>query len=293
MRVEPLSTYAADQLSESRRAHHAAQSSQAEAEIAAMEAAARAEHARSSKPLWRRALRVASAEERAAQADQQAAGQRAAVAASQTELTTIRVSQRSKGERGEQALLAALAGALSDDWMAFTGYQTKRGEADLVLVGPDGVWVVEVKNRRVRLYVAGPDRWYVDKLSSSGRAQGQAEAHDAGGRVWGRQASEAAGALWRWLDRQGHAVPVRTAVVLMDDMAEVVLHGESGVDLVTARVPDLLVTIQVRSTPLAAAQCRAIESLIRRDHEHTMRKRAERAERADRAERGDRAERRG
>lgn len=289
MRVEHLSTYAADQLTETRRAHHAAQTSQAEAEIAAMEAEARVQAARASKSLWRRALRMASAEERAAEADHQAAGRQAVEAASATEAATIRVSQRSKGERGEQALVAALAGALSDDWVAFTGYLTKKGEADLVLVGPDGVWVIEVKNRRVRLYVAGPDRWYFDKLSSSGRAQGQEQARDRGGRgrVWGQQASEAAGALWWWLDRQGQAVPVRTAVVLMDEMAEVVLHGEPGVDLVTARVPDLLVTLRVRSTPLAAAQRRSIESLIRRDHSHTERLRAERAERAPRPQRAE------
>ncbi len=279
MRVEHLSTYAADQLSLSRRAHHAARSSQSEAEIAAMEAEARMLQARSSKSLWRRALRVSSAEERAAHSDHQAAGLQAELAASEAEHTTIRVSQQTKGERGEQALLAALAEALGDDWIAFTGYLTKKGEADLVLVGPDGVWVIEIKNRRVRLYVAGPDRWYYDKLSLSGRAQGQAAACDNGGRVWGRQASEAAGALWRWLDRQGHAVPVRAAVVLMDSMAEVVLQGESGVDLVTARASDLLVTIQVRSTPLAVSQRRTIESLIRKDHAHTVHQRAERAER--------------
>ncbi len=77
------------------------------------------------------------------------------------------------------------------------------------------------------------------------------------------------------------------AVVLMDEMAEVVLHGEPGVDLVTARVPDLLVTLRVRSTPLAAAQRRSIESLIRRDHSHTERLRAERAERAPRPQRAE------
>ncbi len=279
MRVEHLSTYAADQLSATRRAHQAAQTSQTVAEIAAMEAEARVLAARSSKSLWRRALRVASADERAAQADRQAAGHQAVAAASEVERATIRVSQQSKGERGEQALVDALASTLSDDWIAFTGYQTKNGEADVALVGPDGVWVIEVKNRRVRLHVAGPDRWYYDKLSMSGRTQGQGEACDNGGRVWGKQASEAAGALWRWLDRQGHAVPVRTAVVLMDDMAEVVVHGEPGVDLVTARVPDLLVTMKVRSTPLAGDRRRTIESLIRRDHNHSMRLRAERAER--------------
>ena len=281
MRVEPLSTYAADQLAASRRARQHAQASQAEAEIAAMEAEARVHQARSSKPLWRRALRVASTDERMAQTDHQAAGQRVVAAASETEQATIRVGQRSKGERGEQELVAALAGALSDEWIAFTGYLTKKGEADLVLVGPDGVWVIEVKTRRVRLYVAGPDHWHIDELSRSGRTQGRAEARDRGGqgRVWGRQAGEAAGSLWWWLDRKGHAVPVRTAVVLMDDMAEVVVQGESGVDLVTARVADLLVTIKVRSTPLTLAQRRIIESLIRTDHDHTVRQRAERPER--------------
>lgn len=275
MRVEHLSTYATDQLLASRQAERAAHASQTAAELASLEAEARVARARSSKSVWRRLLGVASTEEKAARVDQQQAVHRAAQAAAETAQASIQVSQRSKGERGEQALLAALA-QLGDDWIAFTGYQTKAGEADVVLVGPDGVWVIEVKTRRVRLTIAGPDRWYIDKLSASGRSQGQDVATDGGGRVWGRQASDAADALGRWLERQGHTVAIRSAVMLMDPMAEIVVHGDAGVDLVSARPPDLLVTVRIRATPLTADQRRAIEGLIRRDHAHTTKRRAER-----------------
>ena len=105
----------------------------------------------------------------------------------------LRTTQRSRGEEGEQRLEDALS-HLSDDWIMFRSYQSKRGEADAVLVGPDGVWVIEVKNHRVRLTVDG-DQWHIDRLSTAGRPQGRQPATDRGGRPWGRQAGDAAQSL--------------------------------------------------------------------------------------------------
>lgn len=38
---------------------------------------------------------------------------------------------------------------LSNDWRLFRGYANRRGEVDLLLVGPQGIWAVEVKGRAV------------------------------------------------------------------------------------------------------------------------------------------------
>jgi hypothetical protein len=44
---------------------------------------------------------------------------------------------------------------LSNDWVLLRGYRNRRGETDPVLVGPAGVWAIEVKRRRVLLHAVG------------------------------------------------------------------------------------------------------------------------------------------
>lgn len=267
MRVERLSTYASDQLQASRRFQQSARNKQSMAEITRMETEANVAAARGSKSLWRKAFRVRSAAERAALADDDAARRQQADTTTAHSHAAVRVLQRSKGEEGEAALVAALS-HLTHDWIMFCGYQSKGGEADAVLVGPDGVWVVEVKHRRVRLTVDGP-QWYYDQLSSKGRVYERRPAHDGGGRVWGRQASDAAAALGRWLARHHQTVPIRTAVVLTAPGAQIALCRNPGVDLVTTSPAQLEQAMRARATPLTPSSRRTIEDLIQRDHTHT------------------------
>lgn len=281
MRVEELSTYGADQLNVSRRRTQDAEIERDLAAVSQMETAVQLDTARRSKSLLRRVFRRSTEDEQAAQADHEVASRRADRAGAAQEAASVRVRQRETGERGEERLSHAMTQRLSDEWIMFRGYMSKRGEADAVLVGPRGVWVVEVKTRRVRLFIDGED-WQYQKLSRAGRAYERGPAVDGGKRVWGRQASDAAASLGWWLDHNDRSAPTRTAVVLMATGAEVAECRTPGVDLVTVGPAELEKVMRQAPLSIDLLHQRDIEDLIRRDHAHSIAQRAKRRRSSDR-----------
>ena len=65
------------------------------------------------------------------------------------------------GKWGEDRVLHHLAGRLNDQWRAFTNvsFHGMKGDADLVLVGPKGVYAVEVKNWVGRIMYQDGSGW--------------------------------------------------------------------------------------------------------------------------------------
>ena len=162
-------------------------------------------------------------------------------------------------------MLARALSGLSDEWVMLRGYRNRRGETDHVLVGPHGLWAVEVKHRRVRLNAAG-DEWWYEKLDSRGNVVETGRAVDGGGRNWGRQVNDVAVDLAAWLARNGHRIPVHTAVMLMHDRAQIGTCEQLTVDLLATRPADLLDALTRRPRRLSSDSCAEIASLIRRDH---------------------------
>lgn len=264
VRVEVLSDHGGEQLR--RTVQHL---SAAEARVAAQEVRYRAawadlEAARRGKSLWRRVLARSSPAERAAL--DRVRGEWAGVARAGAGRLQIegRARQQAAGVEGEDALVRALS-VLSDDWTMLRGYRNRRGETDSVLVGPRGVWAVEVKRRRVRLYVVD-DRWWFERTDRRGKLVGTAWAVDGGGRTWGRQVGDVAGDLAARLARDGCPVRVHTAVVLMHERAVVARCERPDVDLVSARPDRLLAAIHARPVTLGRGDRAAVTDLIRRDH---------------------------
>lgn len=72
----------------------------------------------------------------------------------------------SRGPSDHEAILAAgvagelyvedqLAPAFGDDWVLFRGYKNRRGEVNSVLLGPGGLFAMEVKNRNATVHIDG------------------------------------------------------------------------------------------------------------------------------------------
>jgi hypothetical protein len=177
-----------------------------------------------------------------------------------------RKQQQLAGIQGEDSLTWALS-ALPDDWVMLRGYRNRRGETDHVLVGPLGVWAVEVKNRAVSLHVAG-DQWWYEKFDRNGRLVDSGQAVDGGGRSWAHQVNDVAGDLARWLCRRGYRVPVRTAVILMHERARLVRCRQLSVDLLGIGPGHLVQGLQRYAVPLSPQDCDAIVSLVCRDHRY-------------------------
>ncbi|GIF46583.1 nuclease-like protein [Asanoa ferruginea] len=168
---------------------------------------------------------------------------------------------------GEDPLTAAL-GVLPDEWVMLRGYRNRRGETDHVLVGPQGIWAVAVKRRRIRLHAVG-DRWWWEKLDARGRSIETGWAVD-GGRSWARQVNDIADDLAAWLRRNRHDVQVRTAVVLLHEQAQLGRCQDPTVSLVGTEPTHLLEALARYAAPLAAPE---IADLVRRDHAFHQRRR--------------------
>ncbi|HEV8556959.1 MAG TPA: nuclease-related domain-containing protein [Actinophytocola sp.] len=231
---------------------------------------------RSEKPLWKRIFAVPTPTEREARAHVQETWQEVVHADVGRQQAFGRRQQRAAGLWGEDTLAWALS-VLPDEWVMLRGYHNRRGETDHVLVGPQGVWAVEVKRRRVRLNVAG-DQWWYEKLDSYGNVVETGPAVDGGGRSWARQVNDIAGDLTSWLNRKGHQIRVSTAVMLLHERAQLGRIEDLTVDLL-ANHPRYLLDELYRSPPALPPQtCADIVGLIRRDHQfHAERRRHRRS----------------
>jgi hypothetical protein len=171
------------------------------------------------------------------------------------------------GEKGEEKLVELLGNELDDDWVLFNGYRNDQGEIDGTLVGPGGIWCIEVKFYNARLRIDGP-RWWYERVDDRGIVREIADATDAGGRVWGRQASDVAGSLERWLDQNGVRLTPRTVVFLAHPRGVVAEVNDPGVSLVIDDHHELLSDIRRSAQDVDPETRRTVEDLIERDHAH-------------------------
>ncbi|MFG1772650.1 nuclease-related domain-containing protein [Nocardia salmonicida] len=275
MLVKVLSDNVNEQLSRSRDQLRSASTNRAGWQEEHIRSRGELNAARRSKPLWRQVLSVPSASEKLAAARADFSAREVARASRDVQDADRQVRQHGAGAHGED-LFALNLSALRDEWVMLRGYCNRRGETDCVLVGPTGVWAVEVKRRRVLLHAVG-DRWFLQKLSARGNSFELEPAADRTGRSWPQQVGEIAQDLETWLRKQGHDVPVRTAVMVVHEQARVVECVGPGVDFVGTNPRQFMeyMTCGIDVPLLAADRCAAIVDLVVRDHKfHAGRRRS-------------------
>jgi hypothetical protein len=169
------------------------------------------------------------------------------------------------GIAGEQLVATELGRALDDDWTLLRGYRNRRGEIDQVLLGPRGLFAIEVKNLNATVDVDG-DRWRADKYDNYGNLVEQRPVADRMGRSPSVQLNEPADDLERFLSERGQPAAIGRVVILA--------HRRSGLGRVRnptvaplASPGDLLTLIGNSASRLDRGQRAAIAALIRRDHE--------------------------
>jgi len=169
------------------------------------------------------------------------------------------------GIAGEQLVATELGRALDDDWTLLRGYRNRRGEIDQLLIGPRGLFAIEVKNLNATVHVDG-DRWRADKYDNYGNLVEQRPIADRMGRSPSVQLNEPADDLEQFLAERGQPAGIGRVVILA--------HRRSGLGPV--RNPtvaaltspgDLLALIGNSVSHLDRDQRAAIAALIRRDHE--------------------------
>ena len=172
------------------------------------------------------------------------------------------------GVRGEQEAAAQLGRKLNDAWVLIKGYRNARGEIDYLLLGPAGLFAIEVK------YVNGTfaitrDRWRYVKFDRYGNAVGEGVIEDGGRRHRppNIQLTEPAELLEGFLAKFGHPVRLDPVVLLNHPNARVArCDDDLGVRVLTST--DRLARLALSgNAKLSKTQLTEIERLIRRDHD--------------------------
>src|SRR5579863_1909821 len=175
------------------------------------------------------------------------------------------------GIAGEQLVATQLGRALDDDWTLLRGYRNRRGEIDHLLLGPRGLFAIEVKNINATVSIDG-DRWRADKYDNFGNLVEQREIADQKGRSPSEQLNEPAADLERFLHERGQRVTVQRVVVLAHKRSRVgsrrhpTVHVGTSAEYVLSLVKDSTATLDERQRADA-------ERLIRRDHDFNERRR--------------------
>ena len=175
------------------------------------------------------------------------------------------------GMTGEQKVTAELGAALRDDWVLLRGYRNRRGEIDHVLLGPRGIFTIEVKHRNATVHIDG-DEWRFHKYDRYGNMVEQGWITDRRGRSPSVQLNESTAELERFLRSRGHPVQARRVVVLTHPRSALGQHRNVTVDLV-ATSTDRLIKLVTGSPPvLDKAQVLDLQRLIVRDHQFNQRR---------------------
>jgi Nuclease-related domain len=171
-----------------------------------------------------------------------------------------------------QLIAVELGRALDDDWTLLRGYRNRRGEIDHLLLGPRGLFAIEVKNINATVRIDG-HRWRADKYDNYGNLVEQRPVTDRTGRSPSEQLNEPAGELELFLHERGQKVTVQRVVVLIHRRSRLGVTRDLTV-LVGTSIGYLLSLVGDSPDELSTGERAEIKRLIRRDHDfHSKRRR--------------------
>lgn len=168
------------------------------------------------------------------------------------------------GMAGEQRLTTELGSVLGNEWVLFRGYRNSRGEIDHLLLGPRGVFAIEVKYHNATVYVRD-DTWLFDKFDRYGNRVEHGRVEDRTGRSPSVQLNEPADDLQRFLRSRGQLVSVARIVILNHPRSRVGGQRNTTVHVVTSsrQIIDLVAKSRFELSDERIVQ---VASLIERDH---------------------------
>ncbi len=168
------------------------------------------------------------------------------------------------GIEGEQRVATELGRALGDEWTLLHGYLNRRGEIDHLLLGPTGLFAIEVKTLNATVHVDA-DRWRADKYDRYGNLVEQRPIEDRKGRSPSRQLTEPAAELESFLHRRGQPVQVQRVVLLLHERSRLGVVRNPTVQVGTS-VGYLLSLARAGAGQLDERRRADIHRLILRDH---------------------------
>ncbi len=168
------------------------------------------------------------------------------------------------GIAGEQLVANELGRALGDDWVLLRGYRNRSGEIDHLLLGPRGLFAMEVKHRNATVYIDGDD-WRFDKYDRFGNLVEQGRITDRGGRSPSRQVNDSADELQQFLNRRRQQVAIQRIVILTHPRSELGGHRNLTVAVATS-MEFVLDLVNGSPSALQPPQLTDLQQLIEQDH---------------------------
>jgi hypothetical protein len=175
------------------------------------------------------------------------------------------------GITGEHIVAAELGAALGDEWTLLHGYRNRRGEIDHILLGPRGLFTIEVKYRNATVDVDG-DQWRFRKYDHYGNLVEHGLITDRRGRSPSVQLNEPTAELERFLSSRHHPIRARRAVILTHPRSALGECRNVTVDLIATSASRLLGLISESPAVLSPAQVSELQQLIVRDHQFNNRR---------------------
>ena len=168
------------------------------------------------------------------------------------------------GMAGERQVADELGAVLGSEWILFRGYRNGRGEIDHLLVGPGGVFAVEVKYHNATVYVSGDD-WLFEKFDRWGNRVEQGRIADRTGRSPSQQVNDAADELERFLRSRGQHISIARIVILNHPRSRIGGQRNASVRVTTSS-RDITEMVSRSPFEFAAGRVAQLASLIERDH---------------------------
>jgi hypothetical protein len=172
------------------------------------------------------------------------------------------------GNAGEEGVNEHLSSFLSDDWTLLTGYHNPKGEIDQILVGPVGVFAIEINNINGCVYCNG-DRWMRDKYDSYGNlVETNLPITDKRGRSPSKQLNDSANLLQAFLEKRTGVARVSRVVVLAHASSEIGDVRNPTVDVVaTTQQLNQRLLSSASTIRLDRITIERVVSAIKKDHD--------------------------
>lgn len=171
----------------------------------------------------------------------------------------------SAGMQGEKLVATGLGRSLGKDWTLFRGYRNRGGEIDQLLLGPRGLFAIEVKYRNATVSCDG-DRWWFTRYDNYGKPVAQGELTDQRGRSPSEQVNQPAGRLEDFLRSRGHRVQIQRIVALSHPRSRLGNCVRPTVLIVTSTA-EVISLLESSAPRLAPDERHQLEELIIRDHQ--------------------------
>jgi hypothetical protein len=182
------------------------------------------------------------------------------------------------GHEGEDALHETLGSFFDHSWTLLCGYHNPGGEIDSILVGPGGIFAMEIKNKKGIIHCEG-DRWWRDKEDGYGNLVRRDEPiEDKGHRGPSGQVNAPADRLERFLISRSKECRIFRVVVFTDPSVRFGYMENITVDGIYALggwdLEGMIRRSKFRMDPENVAH---VVDLIQRDHRYYARRRASRS----------------